>query len=315
LVELGTWLIAALAAAVSAPLWRRRLSHPDWNDAPRPDRHHRAPIPKTGGPAWTTGLLLGLAFALLFDRGPGAGVGAALAAGVVLAALLGRLDDRAGIGPAAKAALQAALLLATWAGISLASGGPEALGHWWAGAGSASVPAGCAAIGIAFALQIALNIFDNIDAALASVAACGLALLGFLLVPEAGAGWAGIAGAGACLGFLAWNWPPARIFFGNTGSQPVALLAAVLLLAWLGPDRRTDPRAWLVLLPFAWPLADLVFVVVRRTSSGRAPWIGGRDHTTHWAARRLGTDGAAAAAVGIAALAGGAAAWFVLGPR
>ncbi|MFN8548864.1 MAG: hypothetical protein U0527_13085 [Candidatus Eisenbacteria bacterium] len=68
----------------------------------------------------------------------------------------------------------------------------------------------------------------------------------------------------------------------------LALLApAFLTFAWARTD--ATPR-WSLLAPFAWPLFDLGFVVLRRWREGRRPWQGGRDHSTHVLSRRLGSD-------------------------
>jgi len=102
-----------------------------------------------------------------------------------------------------------------------------------------------------------------------------------------------MAGLGATLGFLAWNRPPARLFLGNSGSQPLALLVSALAFATLCDAHATGGsglRSWAILFPLAWPLLDFAFVSVSRTLRGSVPWHGGRDHTTHRLAGRFGSD-------------------------
>ena len=187
-----------------------------------------------------------------------------------LAYLLGEMDDRGKIGPLPKALLQAALVIAPWFGFVALRG--------------EGVPfAATLGLLLALALQIALGIFDNMDGALGSASLVGLLFLG--ASPAIGGAW---VAAGATAGFLLWNRPPARLFLGNRGSSALATATA----ACFACHASTLPTSGVFLsaLPFAWPLADLAFVTVRRLRAGRRPWEGGKDHTTHATARLLGTD-------------------------
>lgn len=109
----------------------------------------------------------------------------------------------------------------------------------------------------------AVNLLDHADGVAAAALAAAFVGAG---------GEAGLAGAGACLGFLILNYPPARAFMGDGGSL---LLGAAIVLATFekGP---LSTIAWAAI-----PLMDAGFVVVRRLASGRKPWIGGTDHTGH----------------------------------
>jgi UDP-GlcNAc:undecaprenyl-phosphate/decaprenyl-phosphate GlcNAc-1-phosphate transferase len=108
----------------------------------------------------------------------------------------------------------------------------------------------------------AVNMLDHADGTAASACAGSLLVAG---------GPLGIAGAGASLGFLTQNWPPARVFLGDGGSL---MLGALLVLAW-----SSAPVAWLA--GSAVPLLDAAFVVARRIRRGRPPWVGGTDHSGH----------------------------------
>ena len=245
-----------------------------------------------------TGWIVGVTFGFLL--GVLSTAVSLFAAGLVgLAFLLGVLDDHGRVGPALKGGI-AFLLLALFLRASLEW--PD-LGTWspgWFGLGGAGAgsPGGAAQVGdplrwtfvllLAGALQLAFQVFDNLDGV-----AGATVLIGSLHL-AAGAGSSefavlGLIGAGATLGFLGWNRPPAGAYLGNAGSQALGLLAAGLVGAAL--LRSDSPRAGLgVILPFAWPLLDLGFVVLRRLGAGRRPWVGGRDHSTHILARRLGGD-------------------------
>ncbi|GAA3824906.1 MraY family glycosyltransferase [Nocardioides panacisoli] len=103
--------------------------------------------------------------------------------------------------------------------------------------------------------------------------------------------------AGVCLGFLAHNLHPARLFMGDSGSMLLGLVlssTAITLTTQFGPgdlSRAVDgARASLlpVLLPVVLPililivpLADLVLAVVRRTRAGRSPFAPDKQHLHH----------------------------------
>jgi UDP-GlcNAc:undecaprenyl-phosphate GlcNAc-1-phosphate transferase len=80
---------------------------------------------------------------------------------------------------------------------------------------------------------------------------------------------------GAMLGFLPFNWPRARVFLGDGGSQGLGfLLGCASLEFW-----PSSPAAALAMHALA--LADLLQVVVVRAFLGLAPWRGDRRHLAH----------------------------------
>lgn len=109
----------------------------------------------------------------------------------------------------------------------------------------------------------AVNMLDHADGLAAASAAGAFSVLGSS---------AGYAGAGACVGFLVFNFPPARVFMGDSGSLT---LGAALVLA--GSELGIAATAGVLVVP----LFDAGFVVTRRLVAGRKPWIGGVDHTGH----------------------------------
>jgi UDP-GlcNAc:undecaprenyl-phosphate GlcNAc-1-phosphate transferase len=109
----------------------------------------------------------------------------------------------------------------------------------------------------------AVNLLDHADGLAAASTAGALAGL---------SGDLGMAGAGACLGFLLFNYPPARAFMGDSGSLT---LGAVLVLA-AAPSGPLPTLAWCAV-----PLLDAVHVTIKRLAAGRKPWVGGTDHSGH----------------------------------
>ncbi|UCI07156.1 glycosyltransferase family 4 protein [Mesorhizobium sp. B1-1-8] len=159
---------------------------------------------------------------------------------LALFCLIGALDDVRSLsaGPKAAALAAAAILAGIVTGI------------WW-------LPV------VVWVACNAVNMLDHADGLAASTIAAAFFGLG---------GDAGLAGAGACIGFLCFNYPPARVFMGDSGS--LLLGAAIVLLA--SERGFGSSLAWIAV-----PLIDAVFVVFRRLRRGQQPWIGGTDHLGH----------------------------------
>ncbi len=132
----------------------------------------------------------------------------------------------------------------------------------------------------------AFNFLDNMDGLSAGVACictaflaiCGV-MAGQVLVP----GLACIF-LGAMVGFLVFNFPPARIFMGDAGSLLVGYMLAVVAILtsyWeSGADRPPFALA-MPLVVLAVPLYDFASVLVIRLSEGRSPLRGDQRHFSH----------------------------------
>jgi UDP-GlcNAc:undecaprenyl-phosphate/decaprenyl-phosphate GlcNAc-1-phosphate transferase len=126
----------------------------------------------------------------------------------------------------------------------------------------------------------AFNFLDGSDGIAGGVAA--LVALGYAAVyatPTTSAGGA-VAWSllGACLGFLAYNFPPARIFMGDSGSTMLGFLIAFLSLDFYRVHHRIGSH-WLLPLVFAaLPLMDFFLAVIRRLRNRVSPFSGDRGH-------------------------------------
>lgn len=95
-----------------------------------------------------------------------------------------------------------------------------------------------------------------------------------------------LIGAGATLGFLVFNFYPAKIFPGDSGSYFLGFLVAVLAIA-------SGAKLGAAVLVMAVPLTDGVFTILRRIVSGKSPFKGDREHLQHqllklgWGQRRI----------------------------
>jgi len=198
--------------------------------------------------------------------------------GATLVSFLGLWDDRWPTSPPAKLLWQsAAAIVVVMAGVKIQMFGSQA------------VDLSVSLIWI-LAVTNAFNLLDNMDglaAGVASIAASfflGLAAYnGQYLVGALAA-----ALLGACLGFLLFNFNPARIFMGDAGSLFIGFVMAALAIKMRFPGQ-TLAVSWMVpILVLAVPLADTAYVTVARLRRGDPFWRGGKDHLSH----RLVTLGA-----------------------
>jgi UDP-N-acetylmuramyl pentapeptide phosphotransferase/UDP-N-acetylglucosamine-1-phosphate transferase len=143
-----------------------------------------------------------------------------------------------------------------------------------------------AAIGFLWIWWINLfNFMDGIDGLAGSEAAAIGA--GLLLFGSVGAGadpalQALVAAVtGAAIGFLVWNWSPARVFLGDVGSVPLGYVLGFLLLGW------AVHGYWKIalVLPLYF-LADATITLARRLLRGERIWQAHREHFYQLAVRR-----------------------------
>jgi UDP-GlcNAc:undecaprenyl-phosphate GlcNAc-1-phosphate transferase len=239
-------------------------------DHPAARKLHTTATPLLGGVVVfvaALGAWLGVSFAL---HRPAHSGGAYLFAGALVALLLGLWDDRFGMRPWVKLLGQAAA-----GGALLASGSVPDLGL------PVVVEVAIALLAIV-ALMNAVNFLDNMNGMVGGLAALTLAAFAWTSASRGAVGLAAaqLALAGACAGFLPYNFPRARIFLGDAGSLLLGYsLGASALLAF-----GASPPGWGragPLLMLAYPAFDLVFVVVTRLREGRKIYAGGKDHTNH----------------------------------
>lgn len=92
---------------------------------------------------------------------------------------------------------------------------------------------------------------------------------------------------GSLFGFLYFNWNPARIYMGDTGSQFLGVFLAGISILLLWNEREATSgiiqikQFVLPLLIFTVPLMDTATVFIRRLMKKQSPFVGGKDHTTH----------------------------------
>jgi UDP-N-acetylmuramyl pentapeptide phosphotransferase/UDP-N-acetylglucosamine-1-phosphate transferase len=154
------------------------------------------------------------------------------------------------------------------------------------------------------------NFMDGIDGLAGSetvLVALGIALVGWLIhLPLALIALA-VALAAAASGFLWWNWQPARIFMGDTGSIPIGFLLGYMLIE----IARSGYLAAALLLPLTF-LADATLTLLRRLIRGEKVWQAHRSHFYQRAGLALKSHEAVVQRFVLANLALVACAWLSL---
>ena len=265
-------LIAFVLSVALVPLARLLAIRIDVVARPRADRWHRTVVPMLGGVAiglatLLTSLIFGLANSL-----PAVLFGAMAMFG------MGLVDDILRLRPSTKLVAQIAAAAAlVYFGFRL---------NWLDSRLLDSVVTMVWVVG----LTNAFNLLDNMDALCAGTAfiVSVMLLAGF---------WVGVsrdvampemtllaALAGAAAGFLVYNFPPASIFMGDSGSLLFGFSLAALTLGHEGVRAsRSDVLSVIAGPAFVLmiPIFDTTLVTVARLLSGRSPAMGGRDHSSH----------------------------------
>ncbi|WP_379138563.1 MraY family glycosyltransferase [Paenibacillus sp. sgz500958] len=125
----------------------------------------------------------------------------------------------------------------------------------------------------------AFNLIDIMDGLAAGVAALSALFLGVLLLLKGEIFYSSLlfALSGACLGFLLFNFNPARIFLGDAGSQFLGYLLFCLAIQW-STNETFGHRLFIPLFILAIPLFETFFVSVMRLRRRVSPFRGSNDH-------------------------------------
>lgn len=312
----GRWwiaLVSFLTALVSTPIVRALAYR--WKVVDRPDellKPHGRPVAYMGGLAMCLGLLAGLAARImvlpnlgdLWDRLVDSLMAFqvssllanklwnmfAITLACVLITVVGLLDDLFNLKPRQKVFGQ---LLA--AGILLAGGIGDRMGTvLFAGTGWMPpaallflLSAGMCALAVVAACN-AVNLLDGLDGLCGGVT--GIISLGFLALAVWLAMWGTrlnedlmglrvtlcLAMAGAVLGWLPYNIPPASIFMGDAGSMLLGFFVATMMCLFC---QEGNARWFLAsLVVFSLPILDTSLAVVRRLIARRSIFAGDRSH-------------------------------------
>lgn len=255
---------------------RSLLDHPNHRSS------HTLPTPRGGGLAIVLSFISSLLF-LFWQNSLASGVYWAMIFGGGLIAVVGWVDDCRHVSVVLRLVVH---VLAVVLGL-----------YWLGGVASLTVagwliPAGLALnVAAAGCLVWLLNLFNFMDGidGLAAMEASFVALAAALILSWQ-SGWSHEARlmsffAVACLGFLVWNWPPAKIFMGDVGSGFLGYMLGILMVMTVQAGTLSLP-VWLILLAVFW--VDATITLIGRMVNGERWWTPHCSHAYQGAARRFG---------------------------
>lgn len=283
---------AFLLALIGVPVARRLAVHVGVLDTPGRGKMHTGATPYFGGLA--IGMAALVVPSLFQDWSREA---AYIGVAAIMVSACGLVDDLRNLRPIVRIGVQImAAGLAVHAGARI-----ELFGSWLD-----VVPT------IAWLVVItnSFNLLDNMDGAAGSIVATTAVALtvAAVLQEQILVGALAAAVAGACVGFLVYNWHPASIFMGDAGSLLLGFLLAVisLKLRWNTGHGSSVTAVVLIVFPAVF---DTALVIFTRLRAGKSIMVGGTDHTSHrihalgvpirWVAISLGLFAAACATLGV----------------
>jgi UDP-GlcNAc:undecaprenyl-phosphate/decaprenyl-phosphate GlcNAc-1-phosphate transferase len=295
-------LVFAVSAAVTfltTPLVRQIALRIGWIDRPSDRKVHPTPTPTVGGLAIHLGVLAGLVAArflpflrTLYDTT--SDLDAAAIAGTVIV-MLGVVDDTRGVSAIGKLAGQVLV-----AGIVVLLG-VQLVYFYFPGQGVLSNPPDVAVpLTILWILVVvnAVNLIDGLDGLAAGmVAIAAAAFFIYMAWPAPGAeveatttAVLSAIAAGAAIGFLPWNFHPAKIFMGDSGALLLGLVMAVASIAGAARnlEEPTGGEFAVIVIPVTLPLLvlavallDVGLAIVRRMRRGVGIGHADKEHIHH----------------------------------
>lgn len=295
------FLVTVGAAAIATPMVRSLAVRFGAIDRPSDRKVHPKPTPTLGGAAIWLAMLAGLgtaylvpAFRTLFERSSEP-LGVVLAGTVIM--LVGAFDDIRDLPVPAKVAGQ---VLA--AGLLLLNG-VQLVYFWFPGLGVVSLgPDLAVPLTLVWVLAVvnAVNLIDGLDGLAAGVVVIAAGAF-FWYASQVGqpvfggpddpspAALLSLVAVGAAVGFLPYNFNPARIFMGDSGSMLLGMILAAATISGVGrtdAPTNSDLAALAIpvgipLLVLAVPLVDVVLAIVRRMRRGRPVTRPDKEHIHH----------------------------------
>lgn len=272
-------IIASVALVLSVlltPLVRRLALRTGVVKQPNARGVHISPVPMMGGLAMYLAFVLALW--LIGDRRYVNEI-VGIFVGATLCSFMGVVDDRWGLGSYIKLGGQIlAALILVYSGVQV-----RLFHNVWD-----------IVLTVLWVVGItnAMNLLDNMDGLAGGIALIAAAFFTLLasLSGQYFVGALAAALAGACLGFLIYNWNPAHIFMGDTGALFIGFLLAAVAIKLRFPANSPTITWMIPVLVLGVPVFDTSLVFISRLRRGLNPLTTpGKDHLSHRLAHLLGS--------------------------
>jgi UDP-GlcNAc:undecaprenyl-phosphate/decaprenyl-phosphate GlcNAc-1-phosphate transferase len=287
LEALYAFLVAAGVTALLTPLSMRLARRVGAMDEPRERGLSNRPTPLLGGLAIFAGVLTATLVVLPTGYGKDHELWLGVLAGAAVITLVGAVDDRFDLHPAIKFCGQViAAVIVVNAGVAVKKMTLPFIGELtFPNAGITNAGPVLTVIGLVVMMNV-VNFSDGVDGLAAGVCviiAAAMAVIAFDLGRQQPGVLAALT-AGAALGFLIFNFPPASSFMGDAGANLLGYLLGVA--AVVGSLKTNAFVALLVpLVILAIPFLDTGFVIAKRLKYRRKPWSADANHFHHRMAR------------------------------
>mgnify|MGYP000998070438 CR=1 FL=1 len=273
-----SFIVAFVVAFATTPLVKVIAYKIGAIDVPKDERRvHKVPVPRLGGLAIYYGFIVSiLSFGQINTGMRGILIGS------VIIVILGIIDDIKQLGAKLKLVVQiAAALVVVFHGVQI-----TVLTNPNIFSAQETIQLGYFSIPITvlwiIGITNAVNLIDGLDglaAGVSSIASISLLFIA-LLGNEYGIALATAAVAGACLGFLPYNFNPAKIFMGDTGSTFLGFILATISIQGLFKGYAVISFA-VPLLILGLPIFDTGFAILRRMVKGQPIMQADRGHLHH----------------------------------
>ena len=277
LLKVGLALVcAAVVSCALTPLVKVLAKKVGAMDIPKDERRmHRVPIPRMGGMAIFLGFMVSV---LIFQKLSISAELQGILLGAVIIVILGVMDDILTLPALPKFCVQiAAAVIVVLYGCRIEHFMGFTLPDWL------SYPVTVIWI---VAITNAINFIDGLDGLAAGVSAISagtMLIVALLLVPDPTAMICAVllaALVGACVGFIPYNFNPATIFMGDTGSTFLGFMLACISVFGLFKPYAVISFA-VPFLVLGLPIFDICFAVIRRVAKGQSPMHADRGHVHH----------------------------------
>ena len=249
-------------------------------DKPNERKIHSHPIPRLGGVAIWICTILSFFALILLSYYPHRSLLSGLLLGSSLMFLLGLIDDIYCLSAKFKFVIQISIATIVFClGVKITTIFIPILGL-------IEIPAILSyfiTIGWIVGISNAVNFIDGVDGLAGSVITISCVTLGIIsiaLVPaDVVSALIAFILAGSMLGFLTYNFHPAKIFIGDSGALFAGFLLATLSIMY--SMKTTDCKMYVPLLILAVPILDITFSSLRRILKGTSPFVADAEHIHH----------------------------------